>query len=65
VASRIGVDPHRCAVIEDAPHGLEAAKRAGMRTIGVTTTHAAAALADGDLVVDSLAEGAVRQFVLA
>jgi hypothetical protein len=34
-----------------------------MRAIGVTTTHAAAALADADLVVDSLADERVREFI--
>jgi beta-phosphoglucomutase len=30
--------PNECVVIEDAPPGIEAARAAGMRTIGVTTT---------------------------
>ena len=29
---------HECVVIEDAPPGIQAARAAGMRTIGVTTT---------------------------
>ena len=52
-------------VIEDAPAGLQAAKRAGMRAIGVTSTHPAADLADADLVVDSLTEESVRLVILA
>ena len=55
-AARVGVEPARCIVIEDAPAGLQAAKAGGMRAIGVTTTHAAPHLGDADLVVDSLAE---------
>ncbi|GMV25671.1 MAG: beta-phosphoglucomutase [Phycisphaerae bacterium] len=35
----LGVDPRRCAVIEDAPPGIEAARAAGMTAIGVATTH--------------------------
>jgi beta-phosphoglucomutase len=62
-AERLGVEPPLCVVIEDAPAGLQAAKAAAMRTIGVTTTHARHALRDADLVVASLAEEAVRTFV--
>jgi beta-phosphoglucomutase len=35
-----------CVVIEDAPPGIEAARGAGMRTVGVTTTVSAKALRD-------------------
>ncbi|MBO0857473.1 MAG: HAD family phosphatase [Chloracidobacterium sp.] len=38
-ASKLGVAPRDCVVIEDAPAGVEAARRAGMRSIGVLTTH--------------------------
>jgi beta-phosphoglucomutase family hydrolase len=34
-ASRLGVPAARCIVVEDAPAGIEAARRAGMRSIGV------------------------------
>lgn len=34
-AARLGVAPGRCVVVEDAPAGIEAARRAGMRSIGV------------------------------
>lgn len=64
-AARVGVEATRCVVIEDAPAGLRAAKAGGMRAIGVTTTHPAADLGDTDLVVESLAEEAVRTFILA
>ena len=62
-AERLGVEPPLCVVIEDAPAGLQAAKAAAMRTIGVTTTHERQALGDADLVVGSLAEDAVRTFL--
>lgn len=59
-ASRLGVPPERCIVIEDAPHGLEAARAAGMRAIAVTTTHPASDLAPlADLVVESLEDARV------
>jgi HAD superfamily hydrolase (TIGR01509 family) len=36
-ASRVGVPPGRCVVVEDAEAGIEAALRAGMKSIGVGT----------------------------
>jgi HAD superfamily hydrolase (TIGR01509 family) len=53
-AQRIGVPPGSCIVIEDSHHGVEAAKRAGMKCIAVTNTHPAAVLSKADLVLDSL-----------
>jgi len=35
-ASRVGVPPERCVVVEDAAAGIEGARRAGMRSIGVS-----------------------------
>jgi sugar-phosphatase len=37
-AERLGADPRRCLVVEDAPKGLEAAHAAGCFTLAVTTT---------------------------
>jgi len=34
-AARLGAEPHGCVVVEDARAGIEAAQRAGMRSIGV------------------------------
>jgi beta-phosphoglucomutase len=34
-AARVGVPPERCIVVEDAVPGVEGARRAGMRSIGV------------------------------
>ena len=55
-AERLGVCPQRCLVIEDAPAGVQAAKRAGMICVAVTSTVGRGALEGADLVVDSLAE---------
>ncbi|MER6389046.1 HAD-IA family hydrolase [Streptomyces sp. NPDC001523] len=52
-AARLGVDPARCVVFEDAPAGLAAGRAAGMRTVALTTTHTAAEL-DADVVVRDL-----------
>jgi beta-phosphoglucomutase-like phosphatase (HAD superfamily) len=61
-AGRLGVPPGRCLVIEDAPLGLEAARRAGMRTIGLATTYDRAALSGADAVADSFAEIDLARF---
>ncbi len=50
VARRLGVSPAQCIVFEDAPLGIEAARRAGMRAVGICTGHSAAELA-GDHVL--------------
>jgi HAD superfamily hydrolase (TIGR01509 family) len=63
-ARRLNLAADRCVVIEDAPAGLHAAKAAGMRAIGVTTTRPAEDLTDADLIVDSVAEDSVRAFIL-
>lgn len=54
-AARLGVDPSRCLVVEDAPAGITAGRAAGCLTLAVTTTSRRADL-DADLVVDSLTE---------
>lgn len=38
-AERMQVTPEHCIVVEDAPAGIEAARRAGMKSVGVLTTH--------------------------
>jgi beta-phosphoglucomutase-like phosphatase (HAD superfamily) len=45
VARRLNVSPEHCIVFEDAPLGIEAARRAGMRAVAVCTGHAAEELA--------------------
>jgi beta-phosphoglucomutase len=43
-AARLGVPPAACVVFEDAVVGVEAARRAGMAVVGLTTAHAPAEL---------------------
>jgi sugar-phosphatase len=54
-ARRLGVDPRRCLVVEDAPSGLEAAQAAGCFTLAVVTTTPREAL-DADAIVSDLSE---------
>lgn len=47
-AGKLGVPPAECLVIEDAPAGVEAAHRAGMRAVALLTSHSPAELATAD-----------------
>ena len=51
-ASRLNVPPARCIVVEDVAAGIEAARRVGMRCIGVNR----GASLNGDVSVASLAD---------
>jgi len=53
-AAALGLSPDRCVAVEDAPGGVRAAKRAGMRCVAVTHTCARERLAEADAVVDDL-----------
>ena len=61
-AKRLGVPPAECVVIEDAPAGVEAAKRGGMRCVGISRGRSREALAEADLVVEGLEDPAVVEF---
>lgn len=55
-AGRMGIDPARCAVIEDAVHGITAARRAGMKAVALTGTASREAFTEADLIVDNLSQ---------
>ncbi|MEK7474662.1 MAG: beta-phosphoglucomutase family hydrolase [Candidatus Coatesbacteria bacterium] len=55
-AERVKMTPARCVVIEDATQGVEAAKRGGMKCIGIDRHGDPARLAKADLVVQDLGE---------
>jgi HAD superfamily hydrolase (TIGR01509 family) len=62
-ASRLGIAPADCVVIEDAPEGIAGGKAAGTRCIGVSTTRPAEKLSQADLVVESLEDERVWEFI--
>jgi beta-phosphoglucomutase-like phosphatase (HAD superfamily) len=51
-----GLAASDCVAIEDSRWGIESARRAGLRTVAVTTSYSAADLADADLVISSLVD---------
>jgi HAD superfamily hydrolase (TIGR01509 family) len=48
------LDPRRCVAIEDSRWGLESARGAGLRCVGVTNSYPAHELAGAELVVEGL-----------
>jgi sugar-phosphatase len=54
-AERLGVDPARCLVVEDAASGVRAGRAAGCATLGVLSGHPDQRL-EADVVVNSLAD---------
>lgn len=53
-AARLGLPPARGVVVEDAPVGIAAAHAAGMRVVGVTTTHPEGVLRGADEIIPGL-----------
>ena len=51
-----GVPPSACVAIEDSRWGIQSAKTAGMKCVGITNTYSAAELASADVVIDTLAQ---------
>lgn len=55
-ADKLGVERFDCLVIEDAPSGVEAAKRAGMKVIAISSDGEAEKLMDADFVLEGFPE---------
>ncbi|MCJ7804772.1 HAD family phosphatase [Patescibacteria group bacterium] len=55
-AKKLNSKPQNCLVIEDSPNGIEAAQRAGMKCLVITTTYRRDKLQKSDYLVDSFEE---------
>jgi beta-phosphoglucomutase len=55
-ASLVGVEPGACWVIEDSLQGIAAGQAAGMRVVGISTSHTPEELAHTDVVRADFAE---------
>ena len=52
-ARRLGAAAPQCVVFEDAPFGIEAAQRAGMRAVALCTTHTAQQLSGAHVIAQA------------
>jgi HAD superfamily hydrolase (TIGR01509 family) len=63
-AKQLQAQPRQCVVVEDAVAGIMAARQAGMKCIAVSTTHPKSELVAADIVVDSLEELSLEDFLV-
>lgn len=52
-AQKMNVQPSNCVVFEDAFGGFEAARRAGMKAVGITTVNSAEEISKAEAVVEA------------
>jgi len=55
-AELLGVEPDQCLVVEDSPHGIMAAKKAGMTVAALTTTFDPSLLQQADAIFTDFAQ---------
>ena len=55
-AELIGFSPRKCIVIEDSLSGIKSGLSAGMKVVGITTSHSKKELSDATLVIDDFSE---------
>ena len=55
-AKKLGLEPRECLVVEDAVNGVAAAKAAGMRCLGLTTSFSTEELSRADWIAANLAD---------
>jgi beta-phosphoglucomutase family hydrolase len=54
VSKRLGIKPENCLVIEDSQAGIDAARKAGMKSIGFVNKNFSYKLSGADLISDSI-----------
>jgi beta-phosphoglucomutase len=62
-AERLGAAPADCIVLEDSHSGVEAGRAAGMRVIGIRTTHGN--LPGTEITVDNFLSGELTEWLAA
>jgi sugar-phosphatase len=60
-AQALGFDIARCLIVEDAPAGIEAGRRAGAPVLAVATSHRYSELASASVVIPDLSACTVEQ----
>lgn len=55
-AEKLGLKPDECLVVEDAVNGIEAGKKAGARTLALTTSFDRSYFCDADWIAKDLSE---------
>jgi HAD superfamily hydrolase (TIGR01509 family) len=62
-ANLIGSTPENCIVVEDSPHGIEGARRAGMKCIAVANTQPVEKLAGANRIIEKIDDLQVEDFL--
>lgn len=52
-AKAVGLPPGRCIVFEDSLSGIQAARAAGCKVVGITTTHSGQEMTHVDLIINN------------
>lgn len=55
-SDKLGAERHECLVIEDSASGVEAARRAGMKVIAISSSEDQKKLNDADMIVEGFSE---------
>jgi len=63
-AKELKSSPDNCIVIEDSPNGIDAARKAGMKCIGLATTYSDEKLRNANMIVKSFSEINIDQLKL-